>query len=68
MANSNSERSKAARAKTAVEAQARIIEAGGWRLTVMLYPEAAGILRAEVARTDKSAAEIINKVIEQIEK
>lgn len=68
MTNSNTERSKAARAKSSRETQARIVEAGGWRLSVMLYPKAAAAVRAEMARLDKSAAEIINAVLEKIEK
>lgn len=64
---SKSERSKAARARTAGKTQEQIVAAGGWRLTVMLYPPAAEALRAEMLRTgERSAAAVVNRVIEGI--
>ena len=66
MANSNSQASKAARAQSMGRAQKKIVAAGGWRLAVMLYPPAASALRAEMARTKKSAAAILNGLAEKL--
>lgn len=71
MPNSKSEKSKAARARTACESQKKIVEAGGWRLNVMLYPAAAAALRAEIERQGEageakvSAARAINRMLER---
>lgn len=69
MPNSKSEKSKAARARTACESQKKIVAAGGWRLSVMLYPAAAAALRAEIERQgEASAAQIINRLLGQLAK
>lgn len=69
MANSNSEHSKTLRSKSARETEARVIAAGGKRISVLLKPDANALLQCELTRTNSSVPAIIHRLIlENIEK
>lgn len=62
------EHSRLLRVRTAAAHQKEIVAAGGRRLAVLLYPAANAALAAEMARTSESAAAIINRMLESLEK
>jgi hypothetical protein len=66
MGNSNSEHSKRLRQETARAREKEVIAAGGWRLTLLLSPEVAAILRAEIARTAGTATGIVSELIRSL--
>lgn len=63
MGNANTPHSRALRAKTAAARTRTVVEAGGWRLALLLQPDAAAALRAEMARTGESATAVISRLL-----
>lgn len=63
MPNANTEHSRRLRAETADQRAASVIDAGGWRLRVLLQPEPAAALRAEMERTGETATAIISRLL-----
>lgn len=63
MPNANTPHSRALRAKTAAARTRTVVEAGGWRLALLLQPDAAAALRAEMARTGESATAVISRLL-----
>lgn len=63
MANAKTEHSKKLRSKSARETEARVIAAGGKRISVLLKPDAAAALQRERERTASSVPAIIHRLI-----
>ena len=63
MPNSNTPHSRALRAATAAARTRDVVDAGGWRLTVLLQPATAAQLRAEMARTGETATAVISRLL-----
>ena len=65
MPNANTPHSRALRAATAAAWTRDVVDAGGWRLTVVLQPAVAAQLRAEMARTGETATAVISRLLAQ---
>lgn len=63
MPNARTPHSRALRAATAAAWTRDVVDAGGWRLTVLLQPATAAQLRAEMARTGESATAVISRLL-----
>jgi len=63
MPNANTLHSRALRAATAAYRARDVVDAGGWRLRILLQPDAAARLRAEMARTGESATAVISRLL-----
>lgn len=65
MANAKTPHSRRLRAATAAAHSRSVVEAGGWRITLLLQPATAVRLRAEMARTGETATAIISRLLAQ---
>lgn len=63
MPNSYTSHSRKLRAETAKRRAEEVITAGGWRLSLLLQPNAAAVLRAEMQRTGESATAILSQLL-----
>mgnify|MGYP000881387764 CR=1 FL=1 len=63
MANAKTEHSKKLRQETADRRAEEVIAAGGWRLRLLLQPDAAQALRDEMTRTGETATAIIGRLL-----
>lgn len=63
MANAKTPHSRALRAATAAARSRDVVSAGGWRLTLLLQPDTAARLRAEMARTGETATAVISRLL-----
>ncbi len=63
MANAKTEHSKKLRQETADRRAEEVITAGGWRLRLLLQPDAAQALRDEMTRTGETATSVISRML-----
>lgn len=63
MGNPSTEHSRKLRQDTAARRAKAVVDAGGWKLTLLLQPEPAKALRDEIQRTEKDATAIISELL-----